>query len=68
MSSAKVKYVWSCTSTLPYVFMTWYIIKHRNEFNFFAFIFHTITELSAPWSTQYFIKTRKKYYYHNQMK
>jgi hypothetical protein len=31
--SAEVKDVWGYTSTLPYVFMAWYLIKHR------AFIF-----------------------------
>jgi len=29
LSSAKVKNLWICTYTLPYVFMTWYLIKHR---------------------------------------
>jgi hypothetical protein len=30
-SSAEVN-AWSCTSILPYVFMPWYLIKHRDDF------------------------------------
>jgi len=30
-SSAEVK-TWSYTSTPPYVFMAWYLVKHRNIF------------------------------------
>jgi len=28
-SSAEVKNVWSCTSTPPYVFMVWCLVKYR---------------------------------------
>jgi hypothetical protein len=28
-SSAVVKNAWSYTSTSPYVFMVWYLVKHR---------------------------------------
>jgi len=33
-SSVGVKNTWSCTSTAPYVFMVWCLIKHRDNFNF----------------------------------
>jgi hypothetical protein len=33
-SRAKVKNAWSYNSTPPYVFMTWYLDKHRNNFTF----------------------------------
>jgi hypothetical protein len=29
--SAEIKNLWSCTSP-PYVFMTWYLVKHRDNF------------------------------------
>jgi len=29
--------VWSCTSTPPYVFMAWCLVKHRNDFTFYIF-------------------------------
>jgi hypothetical protein len=31
-SSADVKNAWSCTSTPPYVFMPWDLVKHRDNF------------------------------------
>jgi hypothetical protein len=31
-SSAEVKNAWSYTSTLPYVFMALYLVKHRGKF------------------------------------
>jgi hypothetical protein len=31
-SSAKVQNAWGYTSTLPYVFMAWYLVKHRDNF------------------------------------
>jgi len=36
-SSAKCKNAWSYTSTFPYVFMTWCLVKHRNSFIFTFF-------------------------------
>jgi hypothetical protein len=33
-SGAKVKNVWSYTSILPYMYMAWYLIKHRENFAF----------------------------------
>jgi hypothetical protein len=33
-SSTEVKNACGYTSTLPYVFMVWYLIKHRYNFNF----------------------------------
>jgi len=35
--SAEIKNVWKYTSTLPYVFMTWYLLKNTGKFKF---IFH----------------------------
>jgi hypothetical protein len=29
-----MKNAWSCTSTLPYVFLAWDLLKHRNNFAF----------------------------------
>jgi hypothetical protein len=28
LSSAKVKNMWTCTSTSPYIFMVWCLVKH----------------------------------------
>jgi len=36
-SSAEVKNVWSYTSTPPYVFTAWCLVKHRDNFAF-AFV------------------------------
>jgi len=33
-SSVVVKNTWSCTSILPYIFMAWYLFKHRDNFTF----------------------------------
>jgi len=33
-SPAKVKNVWSYTSTLQYIFIAWYLLKHKNNFTF----------------------------------
>jgi hypothetical protein len=33
-SSAEVKNAWSYTSTPPYVFMAWCLVKHRDNFTF----------------------------------
>jgi hypothetical protein len=33
-SSVEVKNAWSYTSTLPYIFMAWYILKHRDNCTF----------------------------------
>jgi hypothetical protein len=30
-SSPKVQNAWSYTTTLPYVFMTWYLVKHKSD-------------------------------------
>jgi hypothetical protein len=35
-SSAEVKNGWSYTSTKSYVFMVWYLVKHRNNFAFYV--------------------------------
>jgi hypothetical protein len=37
-SIAEVKNAWSHTSTLPYVFMAWYLVKHRNFTFTFTFV------------------------------
>jgi hypothetical protein len=31
-SSAEVKNAWNCTSTHPYVFMAWFLVKYRDNF------------------------------------
>jgi hypothetical protein len=33
-SNVEVKSAWSCTSSPPHVFMVWYLVKHRGNFNF----------------------------------
>jgi hypothetical protein len=33
-SITEVKNVWSYTSTSPYVFMAWYLVKHKDKFTF----------------------------------
>jgi hypothetical protein len=33
-SNAEVKNAWSYTSTTPYVFMAWCLVKHRHNFTF----------------------------------
>jgi hypothetical protein len=34
-SSAEIKNAWSYTSTPQYVFMAWYLVKHRDNFTFY---------------------------------
>jgi hypothetical protein len=34
-SSPEVKNEWSCTPNPQYVFMEWYLVKHRNKFTFY---------------------------------
>jgi hypothetical protein len=36
-SSAEVKYAWIYISTPPYVFMAWYLVKHRDNFTVTTF-------------------------------
>jgi len=36
-SMTEVKNVWICTSIAPYVFMAWYLIKHRDKFTLLLF-------------------------------
>jgi hypothetical protein len=36
-SSAEVKNAWSFTSTPPYDFMAWYLIKHKGNFTFYFY-------------------------------
>jgi hypothetical protein len=33
-SNAEIKTAWSYTSAPPVVFMAWYLVKHRDNFNF----------------------------------
>jgi hypothetical protein len=33
-NSAEVKNAWGYTSTIPYIFMSWCLVKHRNNFIF----------------------------------
>jgi hypothetical protein len=37
-SSAEVRNVWSYTSTPTYVFMTWWLIRHKDSFLTFTFV------------------------------
>jgi hypothetical protein len=39
-SSAEVKNAWSYTSTPQYVFMTWYLVKNRDNFTFYIYLYH----------------------------
>jgi hypothetical protein len=34
-TNVKIKNIWSCTSTLPYIFMAWCSIKHMDNLNCF---------------------------------
>jgi hypothetical protein len=43
-SSAEVENVWSCTSTPPYVFRAWCLIKHSDNLTF-TLTFHQIHKL-----------------------
>jgi len=36
-SSAEVESAWNCTTTSPYVFMTLYLVKHRDNFTLLYF-------------------------------
>jgi hypothetical protein len=49
-SSAEVKNAWSYTSTPQYVFMTWYLVKHRDNFTNFTFYFTHIVQKTATWN------------------
>jgi hypothetical protein len=33
-STAEIKNAWIYTATPPYVFMIWYVVKHRDNFSF----------------------------------
>jgi hypothetical protein len=41
-SSTEVKNAWSYTSTLPYVFMAWWLGKHRDNFALLTFVTTTV--------------------------
>jgi hypothetical protein len=43
LSPAEFGIVWSYTSTPPYVFMVWYLVKHRDNYNFYLHILRNIT-------------------------
>jgi hypothetical protein len=38
-SSAEFKNVWSYTSTPPYFFMAWCLVKHRDNFTFYLYLY-----------------------------
>jgi hypothetical protein len=38
-SGAEVKNSWHCTSTPPYVFMAWWLVKHRDNFTYICLLF-----------------------------
>jgi len=44
-STAKVNNAWSYTSTSPYIFMVWYLVKHRDNFTFTIAELHVISIL-----------------------
>jgi len=47
-----VKKVWNYTSTLPYIFMAWYLIKHWDNFTFI--------DISEPSACFFRVKWLKK--------
>jgi hypothetical protein len=49
-SSAEVKNEWSCTSTPPYAFMAWCLVKHRDNF-IFTFTFNHACYTASPISS-----------------
>jgi hypothetical protein len=42
-SSTEVKNAWSYTSTPLYVFMTWRLVKHRDSFTFYIYLYIRVT-------------------------
>jgi hypothetical protein len=46
-SNAEVKNEWSYTSTPPYVFLTWCLINHRDDFTYSFTLVVYITTLSS---------------------
>jgi hypothetical protein len=46
--SAEVKNVWHYTSTPQYIFMVWYLVKHRDNFTFT--LLYPSTSRSPKWS------------------
>jgi hypothetical protein len=42
-SNAEVKNAWSYTSTPQYVFMTWCLVKHRDNFTFYIYLWRLIS-------------------------
>jgi hypothetical protein len=54
--SGKVENAWSCTSTHPYVFMAWYLVKHRNKFTLTLRLLTTnllsVVSLFSWWESQ----------------
>jgi hypothetical protein len=39
LSIAQVKNVWSYTSTPPYAFVAWYLVKHKGNFTFLSYFY-----------------------------
>jgi hypothetical protein len=39
-SSDEIKIAWSYTSILQYVFMAWYLVKHRDNFTFYLYLYY----------------------------
>jgi len=37
-SNAEVKNAWNYTTTHPYVFAAWFLVKHRNNFSVFVLV------------------------------
>jgi hypothetical protein len=65
-SSVEVKNIWSYTSTQPYVFMAWYLVK-RKDFTFIkigkssyradAIIFSFLSSEISTWRSRTFVLT-----------
>jgi hypothetical protein len=50
-SSAEVKNAWSYTSTPPYVFMAWCLVKHRDNFTGWVYRHVSWTVTDGKWMT-----------------
>jgi len=44
-STAEVKNTWSYTATPPYVFIEWYLVKHKDNLPYLTLLYVTVTLL-----------------------
>jgi hypothetical protein len=59
-SSADVKNAWSYTSIPQYVFMAWCLVKHRDNFTFYTWLWDKPENIKHSKSVNDFVRTSQK--------